>query len=145
MHDPAEMRVIEGARNLERDDGGDIPGELRRMFKEIVKIDPLHILHHDMHRAPVFDKIEDVEDIFVLERRHKMRLSLKTFGELRVERDAGFQRFNGDISAERLLDSLIDGRHPAAPDLTDDPTIADLFDHSASYPSRSTAPTARDF
>ena len=80
---------------------------------------------------PSFVKVVDVDDVLVLQRRDRQRLALEANRELRVLRDRGLERLDGDRAVEALLDGLVDDGHAARADLLDDAAVADAIDHPA--------------
>ncbi len=92
---------------------------------------PCDVLHDDVHRAAVFDEVVDVQDVLVLERRHEVRLALEALGELAVDRDRRLEGLDRYDPAERLLDGLVDDRHAAAADLSEDAAVTDALNHAA--------------
>ena len=65
----------------------------------------------------------------MLKRRHEVGLAFEPLGELAVDGDRRFERFDGDPPIERFLDRLIDDSHTPAADFTENATRSDSLNH----------------
>ena len=130
VDDAAVVHVVERARDLHRDDGGDVDGQAAALLEQVVEVDALHVLHDDEQRAALLVEVVDVDDVLVLQRRQAPRLALeagrRTCSSIA---DRGLERLDRDRAAERVLDGPVDDRHAAGGDLLDDPAVADALEH----------------
>jgi hypothetical protein len=131
MHDAAVVHVVHRASDLHREDRRDVVGQAAALLQEIVEIDPLHVLHHDEHRAAFLVEVVDVDDVFVLQVRERFGFALEPRDDVFFSSCAGFQRFDRNRSPERLLDGAVNHRHSTRSDLLHDAAVADPFEHVA--------------
>jgi len=129
VHDAAVVDVVQGAGDLHRQDGGDVVGEAAALLQEVVQVDPLHVLHHDEHRAAFVVEVVHVDDVFVLQVRQAFGLALEPRHDIFLSSCAGFERFDRDRPAQRFLDGAVHDRHAAGGDLFHDAAVPDPFKH----------------
>ena len=129
VDDAAVVHVIEGARDLHRDDRGDVVGQAAAALEQVIQVDAADVLHHDEERAPLAMEVVDMDDVFVLEAGQGAGLALEAGGQLLVRADRGLERLDGHHPVELLLDGAVDDGHSAGRHLLHNPAISDSFEH----------------
>jgi hypothetical protein len=93
-----------------------------------------HVLHDEEEQVAVLVLVDDVDDVGVVEHRHRLRLAVEALDPLRVLAHLGRQHLDGDDAVERGLDGLEDLPHGALADAPDDFVLTDaariVFSHS---------------
>ena len=113
------MRVLQRLAHLRHDaqrlGGGEAPG-LHRLA-QVHAIDVFHQEKIEMLRAP---KVEDADDVRMIQLRQHAALAIETLGEPRVARQLVGKEFQRHKAVQIRLTRLEDVAHAAAPDEFDD-------------------------
>jgi hypothetical protein len=129
VDDAAVVDVVERARDLQRDDRGEIERQPARALEQVVQVDARHVLHHDEQRAVLAVEVVDADDVLVLQRREALGLALEARRDVLLERGCGLERLDRDGAPERVVDRAVHHRHAARGHLLDDAAVADPVDH----------------
>ena len=85
---------------------------------------------HDEERLFVLLSDEvDLDDVRVVQRRHRTRLAQETLDQVLVVRQRRRQLLDGDITAQRRFVALVDHAHAAATEFADDFVVTEMRFH----------------
>jgi hypothetical protein len=94
----------------------------------------LHVLEDDVRRSIVLARVDDADDVGVVELRDRARLAPEALELVGVRRDLAVHELDRDLALEHRVERAVDRRHPAGADLGVEPVApveqgADLRAH----------------
>ncbi len=131
VDDAPPVGVAEGVRDLFGDVDDVLDGErvLLVLLQELAQVLPVEQLHDEVRDVLVLAEVVDDGDAPVLERGGHPGLAPEAFAQdagerLIVLRAHGFEAFDGDLTAQRLVERAPHLAHAAPPDQLDQPVAA---------------------
>jgi hypothetical protein len=129
VDDAFRVRGVERIRNLNRQPKQNV-GLDGPAGNAMLQRQPVEKLHHKKGMAILLPDLMNGADIGMVERRSRLRLTLKPRQSLRVSNNVIGQKLQGDKTVQGNVLGLVDNAHAAAPKLLDDTVVRDgLADH----------------
>ena len=143
MQDAVCVRVVEGSSDLFEDP--DDLFQVHWLANPVRKSSPLDQLEHEVGRAVLVAEVEDLDDVRVLQARHRARLLLESLAVFRVLGEEIGQDLDRHVAVEGGVVRAVDGCHAAAADALHDPVRAErhaFLDVHVITPRRMSSATA---
>ena len=96
----------------------------RHVLEQAIQPAAADVLHRVIRQAVLLADGEDGDDVRVVELRDGHRLALEPLPAPGVEQPLARDDLQRDLPGQRFLERLVDDPHPAAPQLADDPVLA---------------------
>jgi hypothetical protein len=123
MHHAVPVRVLERARHLTHDTHGVLHRQLRLRIEQLAQRLSVHCGHHVEQNSVNLARIEERDDVGMVEPRGELDLAQKAIGTHRV-RHVFTEHLERDVAAVLHVVREIHRRHPALPELALDAIAA---------------------
>ena len=110
---------LERLTNL-RHDGQRLGGREASSLHGLAQVHTVHVFHQQIVEAARLPKVEDADDVRMVQPRERAALAIETLGEVRVVRERVRQQLERDEAVEVRLAGLEHEAHAAAPDQFND-------------------------
>ena len=117
VHDPVSVRVIEGLRHVRRETHGVIDGELTFSFESFPKGLPFHVRHHVEEKRVRLARIEERQNMWVLQVRRRLDLGQEALGS-DDRGELGLEDLQRDAAMVLEVFREKDRRHPTLAELS---------------------------
>ncbi len=118
MNDALVVGGSQGTRDLQQDRVRTVPGDRPFGLDRLFDVVPLEELHHEVDREGVGGpKVDDVDDVLVLDDARRSRLPQEAFDVCRVLAQLRLEHLNRDSIEQADPSALVDGGHASHPQL----------------------------